>query len=625
MRLQYLKNYFTLFLTTFSVILLTKFIFLYYLEDNFLEFNTYDLVYAIFWGYKFDFAASALVAFFASWFDFNKKLFSFISSLMIVSIFLLQIGDILYFNESSRHIGYEITDTLTDAYGLFMTAYSQHTAITILSLCMSIILFIFFIKLFYITKTTLFDKFYLPKKILLVLITVFFIRGMIQGIPLNPWQSNQIGNYKLASLALNPTYNVLYSLVNKKKKLQKEKIKELDKTVILKSFRELYPEEIQSNNLPIITTKPNIVFLFLESWSAKFMKPYGFEKSTTPYFDELLQKSVRPTAMMANGHRTTEGLFAALTSLQNPLGKSVAKTQLQSHQYSSIIDELNKNNYSSSFFQGSSKETSGTGSLANNLGFKYSFGKKDIKKRIYEENYWGVQDPDLYNFVIKKVDTLLKEPFVLGINGATTHDSIVPDDFEKKEFSKKEKLNDKLNAFHFSDFALKKFINEFEEKYPNTVFVLFADHCGGKLSGIFDNYMIPFAIYSKKLIKPKHFDVYLSQRDIAPTIYDLTIGSYKTTMSNFSGKSLFSDKKFFADYFHNGILGWIEEKDIVELNTATQEQECFKIVNFSKVKTQCSPKHDSMNTRALSFTNISQELLFSGKSSEFHTYRNRDK
>jgi len=161
-----------------------------------------------------------------------------------------------------------------------------------------------------------------------------------------------------------------------------------------------------------------------------------------------------------------------------------------------------------------------------------------------------------------------------------------------------------------------------ETIYPNTVFVLFADHCGGRLSGTLENYQIPFAIYSKKLIKPKEYDTILSQRDIAPTIMDLAIGDYVKLTPSCSGKSLFSDNDFFADYFHNGILGWIENNNLIEINSATNKMRCFNLNGLKKESVNCSKMHQNMKNHALSFTNVSQTLLFSGETDKFINYRN---
>jgi len=351
------------------------------------------------------------------------------------------------------------------------------------------------------------------------------------------------------------------------------------------------------------------------------MKPYGFAQTTTPNFDALLQKSIHPTLMIAGGHRTTEGMFTTLASLQNPLGKSVAKTQLQSFKYSSIIDTLNEEGYSSAFFQGTAKETSGTGSFAQSLGFKQSYGKRDVKERKYEENNWGVHDPDLYNFALQKLQTTLKEPFVIAINGASTHDDKIPKGVQKINFVKDKSLNDQLNALHFSDKALGNFIAKIEKKYPNTIFVLFADHCGGGISDSFKNYQIPFAIYSKKWIKPHNYHVILSQRDIVPTVYDIMLGDYQKSSIPFTGKSLIRENSnYFADYYHNGILGWIQGDDLVEINSATNIMKCFKIENFKKLPSECHAKEQIMRQNTLSFANISQNLLFSNQLQELKKY-----
>ena len=459
------------------------------------------------------------------------------------------------------------------------------------------------------------------KKLLLVILTLFFVRGMTQSIPLNPWQSNQIGDSKLATLSINGTYNTIYSLMNKSKELKPLQLPKLDENTEKETLKKLY----QSKYTPYSTNlkQPNVVIFFLESWSGVNMKSYGFNKSNiipTPFFDEILKDSIRPKAMIAGGHRTTEGIFSSLCSYQNPLGKTIAKTQLQDYTYPSLIDILVQNGYQSTFFQGSSKETSGTGSFVQSIGFQESYGKNDVLIRAYEENYWGVHDPDLYNFTLEKITTM-KKPFVIGINGATTHDDKIPKGIEKIDFVKDEKFNNQLNALHFSDIALKNFVQTIQKKYPNTIFVFVADHCGGVKGSNFENYMIPFALYNKDL-QPKYYDVYLSQRDLAPTVLDAVFGNYKNYTKDFSGKSLLSDSEFFADYYHNGILGWIRQNNAIEINIATQDTKCYDISDFKDKEITCTNTMlPNLKNEILSFTNISQKLLFNGKVNLLQTYK----
>jgi len=181
-----LKFYFYPFLIIYSILILTKFIFVFYLSSYFLEYSLSQIAEAIFYGYKFDFATSAIVSFVLIWFNYKTKLWAILSAILISTILFLQIGDIFYFNESSRHIGYEITDIFLDANSLLLTAYEQHTFLTLLSLIFSIALSIGVYYLFKQLSSQKIDRYYAIDKLLFLLLTIFFLRGMTQAIPLNP-------------------------------------------------------------------------------------------------------------------------------------------------------------------------------------------------------------------------------------------------------------------------------------------------------------------------------------------------------------------------------------------------------------------------------------------------------
>jgi phosphoglycerol transferase MdoB-like AlkP superfamily enzyme len=597
--MSFFKKYFLVFLVNYLLLVISKLLFSFYLG--------FDEVYAVFWGFKFDFAVSAFVAFIVMLFSFSKILSKIVFVGLTISFFFIQIGDILYFSETHRHIGYEIEDFFVDFIPLLATAFSQYFFISVIASFFGLLLIFL---LWRIDLSEKFTKFTGIKIIFALALSIFFIRGEFQHIPLHPYQANEIGDVQKAQVALNGIYNISYALMQAKKEPKMLALPKPSKSLIQKSFIELYNErnETSSSQLILENKKPNVVLFFAESWSAKWLQPYGFEKDVTPNFTQLYKKGLSVKYMIANGHRTTEGIFATLTSFPNPLGKTIAKTSLQSYQYDSMIYLFNDAGYQSIFFQGTSKDTSGTGSLAQSLGFASSYGKRDITKRKYPMNYWGVQDDDLYDFVFTKLPN--DKPFIIGINGATTHDSVIPESFAKKEFVKDENLNNSLNALHFADYSLGKFIQKMEEKYPNTIFVFFADHCGGYLSGNLENYKIPFVIYSKN-IKAQHKDVVLSQMDIAPTVVDLVFGNYKKLLPNATGKSFFSDKHYFAPYFHNGILGWIENNKIIEYNLQNDTLKC------EDNESSCT----ELKNHLLSYTYITQKLLFEGKTREFHKYR----
>ncbi|MBE8232402.1 MAG: hypothetical protein HAW67_01610, partial [Endozoicomonadaceae bacterium] len=127
-------------------------------------------------------------------------------------------------------------------------------------------------------------------------------------------------------------------------------------------------------------------------------------------------------------------------------------------------------------------------------------------------------------------------------------------------------------------------------------------------------------LYHKNL-SPMYYDTFISQRDISPTILDLLYGSPNKMKQHFSGKSLVSDTNFFADYYHNGLLGWVEGNTALELNLTTKEKTCYDISSYKDIKIECNEQTLTFANKALSFTAISQKLLFSGKTNTFKKFR----
>ncbi len=572
-----------------------------------------QILKSLIFGLRFDLAVASTIALISLFFSNSLRYMSLMSASLISALLLLQLGDLLYFAESARHISYEIVNISGDSKALFLTALSQHTAFIIIAILASIRLWFLLRSIFMKILTPIPIDIYYPFYLLiLIIISIFFIRGMFAHIPLNPWQSSQIGNEKLATIALNGSYSALYALANSNKTISNRFTTEPNNAT--DTLLEIYKNSSDYNYKPL---KRNIVIVFLESWSATHMKPYGSRVSATPFFDSLLDRSLRPLGAIAGGHRTTEGLFATLVSAQNPLGRSVAKTPLQEHNYHSLVEILNSNGYSSAFFQGTAKETSGTGAFVQSLGFAQSFGKEDIKTREFKENSWGVHDLDLYRFVLSKTDTL-KEPFILGINNASTHDIELPDGIVAQKFDSDKMLNARLNILHFSDAALKQFVEQILKRYSDTLFVFVADHCGGGINSNFLNYLVPLSFYGKN-ITPRLIDEFVSQRDIAPTIIDLTLGDYRLIAPNFSGKSLLRDSNFTADYYHNGIHGWVRDKKTVEFNNNSTN--CYDVSEFQPKAIKCDRGLLEYKNEYNAYTFISQKLLFDNSLDQFSRYR----
>jgi hypothetical protein len=633
--LSHLRLYLLPLLLLLFLALLEKGLFVLYHAEQFANLSTGDTLYAVLWGIRFDLAIAALFAFLAylgaylghrllrRGFAATLQHTSFVAAALLL---LLHGADMLYYGEAGRHLGYELKEGLNSGASLATAAVKSYTLPVLWQLLLLLPLYWLNRLLFrrYCPAAGQGNK---PGKlavelslIVLLLLSGTIVRGGVQSVPLEPLHAQRIGDPAKATLALNGAYNALFS------------------SVTPYSVNPLFtqpPSEKQLSRLsriyrtpfPAINGKPrqsNVVFLLLESWSGAYMAPYGHEVVTTPNFDRLRREGFTTRAMLAGGSRTTEGMFASFCSAQNPLGQTIAQSQLQNYDYDCLPEILRNEGWHTAFFQGSNKETSGTGSFAQLLGFEESFGKRDIAQGTprLEQNSWGYHDPDVYRFVLEKLRRM-PQPFLIGVNTNSTHDSLLPAGSEPL-LPPNDRVDRYRNILHFADGALGEFITAVRAmpELKETIFVLVADHSGLTPSPPLQQHLIPFAILAPDL-PPMTLDEIANQRDIAPTLLQLlNIG----IPEHFSGRDLLAAKpqRHFSDYYHQGILGWIENKRAVEFPIdAPGQLKCFSLAHqLRKGRTlPCDEHARAMQRRALAFTHTSQSLLFSGQLRRFAELR----
>lgn len=639
---QYYNSYFTTYVKFIFLLTVIGFIercfFAAYHNHITSQLSAADIAHSLLYGLKFDLALAGFVALLVFIFVYIlKRLFTinesrvvrFFAYLSGSLVFFVQGGDIIYFSDAARHLGYEITDTLNDAPYLLSTAWTIYKFPLLFHVALYVPV-LFFIRTIFGRNTILIRNKLRGRTslnhegalLVAILLSIILVRGGFQSIPLEPLHAQQLSDSHKATLALNGSYNALFNLINKDqvKAVEIRMPKGLDVETTLRS---MYPQ-VPTSNTTRQEWKPNIIFIMLESWPAMYMKSYGYDKDTTPFFDSLRKKSLTTLEMIAGGHRTTEGMFASLCSAQNPLGQTIAQSQLQNYEYRCLPHMLRDKGYHTAFFQGSNKNTSGTGAFAQLLGFTDSFGKADITERNYEENDWGVYDQDLYQYVYEALKTN-DAPVLFGINTNTTHDIAIPENitpaFERSASNPKT-----LNSINFADQALQDFFNKVEndKDVGDTLWVIFADHTAGLKTSRLNNYRIPFLVYNKERVTAHFVERVASQRDIAPTILDLL--GYNSP-AHFSGKTLNGSEHppYFADYYHAGVLGWIEGDELIEIQlTNTEKISCFDYMSdkLQKNYKPCSPSASSMRNKALTFTSKMQSQIFDGQTLNWNSIKN---
>ena len=585
--------------------------------------STAELLGTLVWGLRFDLAISAALAMlvtFMAWLGHRllrrpliptMRWGTFIAGALLIGI---QGADLLYYGEAGRHLGYELKEWYNSGSSLAVAALQTYTVPVVLQLMLLLPLYFISRWLFSLGNTVHVHRGF-PRTLLMeaqliviLLLAVVMVRGGVQSVPLEPLHAQEIGDNHRAVLALNGGYNAFFSSITPYSITPRFAATPNDEELVrVKTL-------LHNNDAPLrVTPRPrtNVIFVLLESWSGAYMQSYGFDKPVTPNFDRLRREGITSRAMMTGGHRTTEGMFATFCSLQNPLGQTVAQTQLQNYDYHCLPRIAHEQGYHTAFFQGTNANTSGTGAFAQLLGFSDSYGKADMPPPKVPENSWGRHDPDIYDFVIDKLHAM-PQPFMIGINTNSTHDSQLP---AGTAVSFGANAPPYLSALHFADNALGDFVERIRKdpQLKDTVLVLLADHPGLIPSDGYRASQIPFVILAPGL-EPVELPAVLSQRDVAPSIADLLA---LPASSEFTGQSVLrSIEPRMADYYYQGTLGWVSQGSIVETNLNDgNERRCYALQPGAALPQTrpCAPADEVHAKNALAFTHLSQSLLFSGE------------
>ena len=541
-------------------------------------------------------------------------------ALPALALYLMQIGDLLYAQESGRHVSYELGEVL--ASGSNLAAMLPHYWPYLLAAVpVAVVAGRFPVPLRRAPERSRFRAFASRSAWLcgLLALSTLSARGGVQRLPLQPSDAYTLGSGPVSATALNGAFAVAWGAAHRDRLVAKPRLAPLDPARQQELLAALYRAD-PSVPPPGSPRPVNIVVIFLESWPAQIIRSYGYDRDVAPRFDALRAQGLTARAMIAGGHRTTEGLFAALCSFQNVGAHSVAVSQLMALPYHCLPQRLREAGWTTAFFQGMHRNAANVGNLVQKLGFEFNWGKDEIPgPPRYAPNAWGLHDPDLYAFVAQRRREL-REPWFIGINTTTTHDETLPDNVPPA-FGMGDEQARRLSVLHFADAALGDFVAAVAAapaRYP-TVFVLVADHTAHVQGTAFHQYAIPFAIYAPGLIAPRNLDLAASQRDIAPTLLDL-IG---LPHADLAGDSLLHPRpEHFAEYQDAGRIGWFAGPRLVDFDAATgADLRCFDWTGEPGMQEPlaCGDGDERARDRALAFTHYSMDLLFSGHTAAFGT------
>jgi phosphoglycerol transferase MdoB-like AlkP superfamily enzyme len=635
---RFFLRFFLFYLFSFT---LTRILFHLYFLERFIDISFFLYVKSYLTGLRFDLSiiAGSLIPWyflsnirFLNQFQFYKYIWGLVPLIELILIFQLNFGDIIYYENANKHLGYEgFAFFGLDLLPLYISVIKDRTLLILSGFILLFSICFVFIRNFRKIKSEKINENWNFKKqfffqIFILLLGIVFVRGGFQTSFLRPSHALLSNSEILNALSINPVFTTIYDL--KKETIPKDKKMKLEEAVLnvqesiqkdKLGFENLaYPLLRKTNNKNTSNQKPNIVLILLESWSRKFIQNKIEEKIVTPRFNSLITESVYFPNFFATGGRTSNGLLATLTSLPDFPGQSALHSQEGNSKLSSLPKILIKENYQSIFMTGSDLGFENTRPHISRWGFQKVIDEKIIQENTnLKKGIWGYDDGDgLNQFIteLKKLDPT--KPFLgVYLTISTHHPYKVPNP-KFEIFDSKVKDYEYLNTLHYSDFAIGEFMDQMKKEkfYENTIFVFVSDHTHHRYLNPIEDRNIPFLIHYPKKLKANLNEKIGNQLDIIPTLLGFVDSEIYFTSF---GIDLFSENESFSYFCFGNMIGWVE-KDFIYFINIYSEQNAVRVYrnnpekiedDFCKLNGNCLKKQRT----ALSYLNASIQLLQKNK------------
>lgn len=358
---------------------------------------------------------------------------------------------------------------------------------------------------------------------ILLLSTLFLaIRGGWQLSPINQSMSYFSSEPVLNHAAVNTEWNLIQDILNNKFG-NENPYNYYNEEDAKKIVAELFKKPAEPTTQVIDSDRPNIVFIILESFTARLVEDLRGEKGVSPNFKKLVSEGILFENIYAASGRTDKGVVATLSAFPSQAIRSIMKQNDKQERLPAISQDLIQNGYSSSFYYGGESEFFNMKSYILSHGYQrmvdqHSFDKKDMNSK------WGTYDDKVFSKNLSELDHA-KQPFFSTILTLTNHE---PFELPAEPHFKGDDVDSKFRSTTFyTDSCLGAYINEAKQKswYKNTLFVVIADH-GHRIPGNLveydpERYRIPLLFFGE-VIKPEFKGTRINkignQTDLAATL-----------------------------------------------------------------------------------------------------------
>ncbi len=352
--------------------------------------------------------------------------------------------------------------------------------------------------------------------VILLLLGLMFIaiRGGVTVSTMNVSRVYFSESMYLNHAAIDPCFSLFSSMARSNK--QAKQYQFMDKEEADRIVEQMLNRQNLSDSIPqfLNTSRPNIIFIILESFGAAVMEPLGGIPDVTPHLNQLSEEGIFFRKMYAGSFRTDRGVVCALSGYPAQPTMSIIKYPSKSQSLKSIPSMLKNEGYNTSFLYGGDLNFAYIKSYLVTQGIINITQDTDfpVGERLSK---WGAPDHITFERLFSDVKKE-KSPFFKAFLTLSSHEPFeVP--FHKFE-------DPYLNSVAYTDSCIGRFVEQLKQlpEWENTLIVMVPDHDMKYPENI--RYDEPerhdiFSLWVGGAVKqPEKIDKICSQIDIAATL-----------------------------------------------------------------------------------------------------------
>jgi|APCry1669188910_1035180.scaffolds.fasta_scaffold00033_5 phosphoglycerol transferase MdoB-like AlkP superfamily enzyme len=388
------------------------------------------------------------------------------------------------------------------------------------------------------------------------------LRGGVQQIPINQSQSYFSDHNILNLAAVNNAFNLYISIFENLGNMKESPFLYMDDRRAADIMKDLYSVKKDTTIRVLISKRPNVVILIMESWSADLISELGGEPGITPHFSKLSKEGILFTSIYASGSRSEQGMACIFGGFPAHPISSITVQPDKFVKLPSLVRSFRGEEYSTAFYFGGQLIYGNIKSYIIYNRFSQIMEGENFPASV-PRGKLGVHDQYTLGYLVNDLDKF-KQPFFASLFTLSTHS---PWD---QPFAKPLKWGgneqEYINAAYYTDHCLGEFFEKARQKpwYSNTLFIIVADHSHNSYRNwnpeSKEYHKVPLLFYGdviKQEFRGTAWTKLGNQQDIAATLLaqlDLPHQAFrysKDLMNPYSGEFAYYSTEDGAGWLHN--------------------------------------------------------------------------